>query len=238
MIKVDELLNEFELKLNSLSRTDDQMIFLENKLVHLNNAQITWIKSKLNQNNVYRVGYEGIRKRIDDLQILKITNYKLQAARGKNNKYVDYLADISTITDYMFYVSSYAEVLTKSNCRDTVTVNLIKEGELDSLYYNENYSPSFFWRETLGTLGGDRLHVYSDGDFTVQQVYLTYLRYPKKIDKSGYVKLDGSNSADQDCELPEYAKNDIVDIAVGYAAQSTDNIAQAQFAEQRKNNNE
>jgi hypothetical protein len=81
------------------------------------------------------------------------------------------------------------------------------------------------------------LTVYTDGKFTIEQVYITYLRYPLSIDVQGYVKFDGSNSVNQNCELPEYAKPDIVDLAVKFAAQSNDNQAQAVFAEDRLTKN-
>ena len=79
--------------------------------------------------------------------------------------------------------------------------------------------------------------MYTDGKFTVEKVYVTYLRYPLDIDVEGYVKFDGTNSLNQNSELPEYAKADIVDLAVKFAAQSTDNQAQAVFAEDRLNKN-
>lgn len=236
MIKVDELLYEFELRINQLDREDNQNIFLENKLIHLNNAQITWVKSKLNPNNIYRIGYEGMRKRIDDLQILKVNGKKLSLVQGTNKKYLNYEGNLN-IDDYMFYDSAYAEVR-RDSCSTTLGINLIKEGQLDTLYYNENYCPSFFWRETIGTIGNNKLYVYTDDTFIVENIYLTYLRRPKKIDKEGYIRLDGSNSVNQDCELPEYAKNDILDIAVGYAAMATDNQIQAQFAKLRERDNE
>ena len=77
MIKVDELLIEFDLTLNSLDRKDNQEIDLPYKLMYINNAVITWIKSKIGYNNIYKMGYESFRKRIDDLQVLKVNNLKL-----------------------------------------------------------------------------------------------------------------------------------------------------------------
>jgi hypothetical protein len=59
------------------------------------------------------------------------------------------------------------------------------------------------------------------------------LRYPKSIDSEGYIKINGTDSVNQDCELPYYAKSDILDLASKFAAQSTDNQAQAAFAEDR-----
>lgn len=238
MIKVDDLLYEFELKLNKISREDNQNIPLENKIIFLNEAQITWIKSKLNQNNIYKIGYEGFRKRIDDLQVLKVNNYKISKIEKTDNiRHLSYQSEID-IPGYMFYINSYVEAKYKKCSTATLNVNLIKEGELETLYYDNFYSPSYRWRETLGTIGDNKIYTYTDGTFTIESLYLTYLRYPKLIDKEGYVRLDGTDSVSQDSELPEYAKNDIVDIAVKYAAQSTDNQLQTQMAKEREINNE
>jgi hypothetical protein len=237
MISVDELIYEFELKLNSLDRQDNQLIAMENKLIYLNNAQDTWIKSKLNPNNIYKAGYESFRKRIDDLQVLKVNDEKLTVTKTENARYIGYKGTLTDIIDYSFYVSSYAKVKRK-DCVTTIEVDLIKEGELETKYFNDNYSPSLEWRYTLATIGNNNIYVYTDDKFEIQEVRLTYLRQPKKIDKLGYVKLDGSNSIDQDCELPSYAKNDIVDLAVKYAAQSLGDQLQVQMAKEREQNNE
>lgn len=237
MIPVDELLLELELKLNGLGREENQNIFVENKLIYLNNAQMAWIKSKLDPNNVYKIGYEGIRKRIDDLQVLKINDKKVNVLKGENLRYLNYFGDLTSVDDYMFYVSSYVKAKTKK-CSDTMGVNLIKEGELETLYFNDNYGPSFKWRETIATVGDNKLYVYVNNTFDITDIRVTYLRKPKLIDKEGYIKLDGSNSVNQDCELPEYAKNDIVDLAVKFAAQATDNVFQVQMAKEREQNNE
>lgn len=238
MISVDELIYEFELKLNSLDREDNQNIALENKLIFLNNARITWVKSKLNQNNIYKIGYEGFRKRIDDLQVLKVNNYKLGVKKTDNLRHIGYESDLKSIKDYMFYINSYVLATSSKKCESTISVNLIKEGELESMYFNDLYKPSFKWRDTLGTMGNNKLYVYTDSDFTIKNTYITYLRTPNKIDKAGYVHLDGSDSKDVNCELPEYAKNDIVDIAVKHAAEATNNQLQTQFAKERESNNE
>jgi hypothetical protein len=237
MISVDELIYEFELKLNSLDRQDNQQIQLENKLIYLNNAQDSWIKSKLNFNNIYKLGYEAFRKRIDDLQVLKVNDYKLVATKTDNTRYIGYKVNLTDISNYSFYVSAYAEVKA-DNCSSTVSVDLIKEGELEDKYFNENYKPSFEWRYSLATLGDNSLYVYTSNDFDVEKVSITYLRYPKRIDKEGYIRLDGSDSVNQDCELPYYAKNDIVDLAVKYAAQSIGDQLQVQMAKEREQNNE
>jgi hypothetical protein len=45
--------------------------------------------------------------------------------------------------------------------------------------------------------------------------------------------MDETDSTNVNCELPYYAKTDIVDLAVKFAAQSNDNQIQAAFADNR-----
>ncbi len=232
MIPVDELVYDFELMMNKVSREDHISIPLPNKIVFLNNAQISWIKNKIGQNNVYRQGYESIRKRIDDLQILKIDDRKLAVSEIPGNPYHPYKSSLKDIPDYMMYIVSYSKAKS-GECEEIIYNNQIRNGELKTLYYDTNYTPSFIWRETLLTMGDDNIYVYTDGVFKILEVYLTYLRYPKKIDREGYIKPDGSRSIDENCELPYYAKQDIVDLAVKFASHGSENFQVSQAAEDR-----
>jgi len=232
MIAVHDLVYEFKLMLNKVNRQDNVDVPIEDILVYLNRAQLAWIKTKINPNNIYKAGYDSIRKRIDDLQRLKVDNLALTPVKTNDLLYLGFDCSIDSLKDYMFYLSSYA-VAKKNKCEKTLTIDLVKHGDLSTRYLDANFSPSFEWRTTLATLGDNKLTVYSGEDFSIQKVFLTYLRYPKVIDMEGYTKLDGTNSVDVDCELPEYAKPDIVDLAVKFAAQSNDNQAQAVYAEDR-----
>lgn len=232
MITVHDLVYEFKLILNKVNRQDNVDIPLEDILVYLNRAQLSWIKTKINPNNVYKAGYDSIRKRIDDLQKLKVDNVALIPVKTNDLLYLGFDCSLDNIKDYMFYLSAYG-VAKRNKCEKTLTIDLIRHGDLATRYLDANFSPSFEWRNTLATIGDDKLTVYTGEDFQIKQVYLTYLRYPKQIDMQGYTRLDGTLSVDQDCELPEYAKSDIVDLAVKFAAQSSDNQAQAVYAEDR-----
>lgn len=237
MISVHELINEFKLSLNKVSREDNFSLPTPDILSFLNKAQISWVKTKINPNNPLKVGYESIRKRIDDLQILKVNDFKLSVTKSLEPTYKSYVCSLKTVPDYMFYIASHS-MAKKGNCEDAIFNNLVKEGDLRTHYFDVNYNPNFEWRETLATLGSDNLYIYVT-DFEITGVHLTYLRYPRYIDIEGYTRLDGTPSVDQDCELPEYAKQDIVDLAVKFAAHATDNVLQSQAAENRINlNNE
>jgi len=236
MIPVEELIYEFKLTLNKVNRQDNIDIPIEDIIVYLNKAQVSWIKTKINPNNVYKVGYDSIRKRIDDLQILKVSNVPLKPNKTNDLFHVGFDCPLKDAANYMFYISSYA-VAKSGKCSQPIEIDLVRHGELTTKYLDNNYSPSFEWRTTLATLGNDNLTVYTDSKFKIEKVFVTYLRYPLDIDVEGYVKFDGTNSKNQNSELPEYAQSDLVDLAVKFAAQSTDNQAQAVFAEDRLNKN-
>ena len=236
MIPVEELIYEFKLTLNKVNRQDNIDIPIEDIIVYLNKAQVSWIKTKINPNNVYKVGYDSIRKRIDDLQILKVSNVPLKPNKTNDLFHVGFDCPLKDAANYMFYISSYA-VAKSGKCSQPIEIDLVRHGELTTKYLDNNYSPSFEWRTTIATLGNDNLTVYTDGKFKIEKVFVTYLRYPLDIDVEGYVKFDGTNSKNQNSELPEYAQSDLVDLAVKFAAQSTDNQAQAVFAEDRLNKN-
>jgi len=234
MILVDELLYGFELRQNEIAREDNQSIPLEDKLLLLNDAQITWCKQKIGLNNTYKVGYEGNQKRIEDLQILKEKTPAVKAVKTKNIRHTSYQIPLPR---RIWYINSFSQAK-KGKCETTIYNNIIPEGELERKYNNVNYSPSFEWEETLCTQEQDNLIVYTDNTFTIEEVYVTYLRYPVNMDKEGYTHFDGSPSTNQDCELPEYAKQDIIDFAVLVSSQASKDQQTTQNTIQRIQINE
>jgi hypothetical protein len=232
MIPVQELIYEFKLMINKVNRQDNVDIPIEDIVIYLNRAQLSWVKTKINPNNIYKTGYESIRKRIDDLQVLKVSNAKLAATKTNDSYLIGYECPLDSASNYMFYVTSHCAA-TKNKCDKNLGIDLVKQGDIRTMYFDSNFSPSFEWRSTLATIGDNKLYVYTADEFTVKEVYMTYLRYPNTIDVEGYEKLDGALSQNVDCELPEYAKPDIVDLAVKFAAQSNNNQPQAAFAEDR-----
>jgi hypothetical protein len=237
MIDVKELLYELELNINKVASQDNMDVPLEDKILFIRRAELEWIKTKINPNNIYRAGFEELRKRIDDLQALKVPDKKIQLKRSSSVRYISYTADLSTIPDYMFYVDSYTLAKTKT-CEDTIGVDLIREGELSTKYFSSHHEPSFLWRSTISTISDNKMYVYSGGKFEPTFLYVTYLRYPLKTDREGYIHFDGTPSVDQNSELPEYAKQDIVDLATKYVAHSLENQLQAQLVENRLIKNE
>ncbi len=214
MIAVDSLLYKIDQRLNKLSSFAHQSIELEDKLLALNEAQIKAIKQKVDPNNVYRIGLEGFKKRYQDLQFLveNPEDHPLNLVLGDKylNRWIVSLGPVRP--QFMFYLDSYI-LADKEECKNRVVAcnpDLVKHADIQLLLKNTNFKPSFEYQETLVDISSDELHVYTDGTFTPNKLYLTYLRYPKQIDKEGYIHFDGSPSINQDCELEAYLENYLI----------------------------
>jgi hypothetical protein len=64
------------------------------------------------------------------------------------------------------------------------------------------------------------------------------MRYPQHIDKEGYVKFDGTDSVNSDCELAEYLEDELLDITVQNLAMYVENMTAVQTAGLRIQTNE
>jgi hypothetical protein len=237
MIKVDSLLYKIDQRLNKLSTHEHQQIPLEDKILILNENQIRLIKQKLSIGNPYGLGLDSFKKRYQDLQFLieNFSDHKLDLSI-KDKILHQYRADISTIVPkFMFYVDSYI-IADKGKCKNKTlysNLDLVKHADITVLLNNSNYKPSFEFRETLVDISVDEIHTYSDGTFTPKSLYLSYLRYPKEIDKEGYEKFDGSASLNQDCELEDYLEDELLDLTVESLSMSTENQFAAQSSQAR-----
>lgn len=243
MIPVDSLLYKIDQKLNKLSTNDHQQIQLEDKILALNEAQLKLIKQKMDGNTSAKgLGFDSFKKRYEDLQKL-IEPFEdhpidLLQTNGQLNKWTGSLADVSPA--YMFYIDAYV-LADKGRCKNRkiwINRELASHADIQFILNNDHYKPSFEYQETFSYISSDEISIFTDGTFTPSKLYLSYLRYPKYIDKEGYVKLDGTDSINQDCELKNYLEDELLDLAVQNLAMYTENIAAVQSAQYRIQTNE
>lgn len=107
------------------------------------------------------------------------------------------------LPDNMFAFSNVSGVFQQGECEAT-DFNMweAKNENIHELLADEYNKPDFDFRETFYTIGEDGLRVYLD-DFTCSEVYITYYRYPIRVDIEGYIKADGSSSTTVDPELDD-----------------------------------
>jgi len=243
MIPVDSLLYKIDQRLNKLSTNDHQQIQLEDKILALNEAQIKLIKQKLDgSSTISGLGFDSFKKRYEDLQSL-VVNYidgklPLEVKNKELNQWVAYIHAL--VPKYMFYVDSYI-LANKGRCKNRkiwINRDLAKHGDLQFILNNDHYKPSFEYQETFNFISSDEISVFTDGTFTPSEIYISYMRYPVYIDKEGYVKFDGTDSTNQDCELETYLEDELLDLTVQNLAMYTENLAAAQSAAMRIQTNE
>jgi hypothetical protein len=243
MIPVDSLLYKIDQQLNKLSTNEHQQIQLEDKILALNQAQIKLIKQKVDgQSTVSGLGLDAFKKRYEDLQSL-VMGYNNQPLELflKNPELNQWAANIHLLTPkYMFYVDSYV-LADKGRCKDRkiwINRDLAKHGDLQYILNNDHYRPSFEYQETFNFLSSDEISIFTDGTFTPSKIYISYMRYPQYINKTGYVMLDGEDSFDQDCELELYLEDELLDLTVETLAMYTENQSAVQNAQVRIQTNE
>ena len=243
MIPVDSLLYKIDQRLNKLSTNAHQQIQLEDKILALNEAQIKLIKQKVDGISIVSgLGFNSFKKRYEDLQSLVISYedqpLELELENEELNKWSANLTSLDP--EYMFYIDSYI-LADKGKCKNRkiwINRDLAKHGDLQFILNNEHYKPSFEYQETFNTLSSDKINVFTDGTFTPTKLFISYMRYPVYINKTGYIMLDGNASTDINCELETYLEDELLDLTVQNLAMYTENMSAVQTAQYRIQTNE
>jgi len=243
MIQVDSLLYKIDQKLNKLSTNEHQQINLEDKILALNEAQIKLIKQKVDGfSTVSGMGLDAFKKRYEDLQSLVVTyNHQPLSLELKNDELHQWFANLHLLDPkYMFYIDSYV-LADKGPCTNRkiwINRDMAKHGDLQFILTNVHYRPSFEYQETFNFISSDEISIFTDGTFTPKNIYVSYMRYPVYINKTGYVMFDGEESFDQDCELETYLEDELLDLTVQNLAMYTENQSAVQSSMYRIQTNE
>lgn len=234
MIKVEDLIYGIDLKLNKVAGLVHQSIPIEDKIIALNNAQVKLVIKKVDPLNQLQVGFDGDKKRYEDLQILVEPASKHKLPITEEDKELHrWVSDVSNLTpNYMFFVDGYL-LADKGACkgrRVNLNSKLTKHGSVTTLLENPSYCPSFEYQETLCTFSSNKIETYTDGTFIPTTLYLSYIRRPLKIDFEGYVNFDGSDSEHSDCELAFYLQEELLDLTILELGIETENPTVTQAA--------
>ena len=235
MIPVTLLLQRIDDKLNKNSNLVGQFIPDETKILSLNEAQIKLILSKVGPNNIYKAGLDSFKKRYQDLQKL-IVDYTKLSVVANNDVFNSYSSQLSSLPSKFFLpVDSYV-LADRDNCKDRQlnVAEIVKHGDLQTKFKSPHYKPSFEYEEILATIDGDVFFTYSDKTFTINSLYLSYLRYPAYIDITGYTHLDGTPSVTTNCELEAYLESELVNLVVEELSMNTGNREVTQNTEKNR----
>ena len=199
-------------RLNKLASNDYDNIECWQLVEAFNKGQVDWCRRNLHGLNVVKEGDEQSTSRIDDLQVLLEETSLIML-----DKTTYYETVTSIPSEYLRY-KRISVMATNECCPEPrrMVVFLAEQGNVDILLKDVNKRPNFDWAETFATFAGDKLQVYTNGEFEIDKVKFTYYRQPIKIQINGCVDpyTQVQSTIDVECEF----KDDLVELLIDEAA--------------------
>lgn len=239
MISAEHLSKRIDQYLNKSGTNDQFKISLPDKVRAINSAQLVLIKRKVGLNNNYKMGFESFRKRFDDIDFLIQKEIEKPITKSNNNL----ICSLQDLDDYMFYINSYCTA-DRGKCKQRKIYNLlIPNNDAQNYIKDSNYRPSFDWQEQPITMSDNVLVIHKADDYTLDKLYLDYMRLPREVDIVGYTKRDLTSqelvaSRTIDSEFPKQLEDELLDIIIEQLAMTIVDNAQVQYSQSRQQRNE
>lgn len=207
MIDARSVHNQVRRKLNRINSNYSNYIGVPDLDEYLNEALQVWVKNK---STVAEIN-SSIR---NDLSEIEIKDHSLKFSQRKGKV----VAELPK--DYLKGLRRIAKA-TLDDCKSkTIKIEIVRSDEVENLLDNPYKTPNFMWGETIGDEAHDGLHIWTDGEFTIEEVIIDYIRKPKEIrcpsllDSGSYTIGSKIYSVDQGLELTRnYQVNEITDLA-------------------------
>ena len=214
-------------RLNKLASQDFDNIECWQVVEAFNKSQLTWCRRQLHGMNSLKEGDEQSKRRIDDLQILltdKVIKFEKQPILVRSEELP---------TNYFEW--KRISILAANECCDNkrkMVVYLAEEANVDELLRDSNKRPSFEWGETFCTLKSNKIHVYTNNEFTITEGTLVYYRKPRYIQIKGCIDpyTKEMSVVDVECEFKDDVVELIIDEAVKILAGDIESHNQQQTA--------
>lgn len=224
---------DFKVKLDKVDSQDRRNFLPAETDWFLNEAQLIYVKRRYGINNKYNRGFEEIQKRTDDLKSLHIKS-PTTIQPGLTPTIVNsgvYEAKLNNLSyDYLLFTRGTADI-TKDGCgsKSFISLSDTEHDDLNNTLGNNHYDPSFEWgvipivfsKTDDSSVTESSIYLYTNNNFSIDKVYIDYIKMPKRVFFDGYDSLDGqyiSGQGQVDSELPEHTHNEIVDLAVYLAS--------------------
>jgi len=155
-------------------------------------------------------------------KLLEHFMYKYDIKEELNRGFLDYLI----AGEAYFYTYpcdgdlEFKRVSTKGKTNDcpdrTFVVYLAEEADVDILLSDKFSKPSFDWAETFCTMVGNRIRIYTNGEFDVISPRLNYYRKPVEVQFKECINLNTGTTVTADVQS-EF-KDDIIELICDEAA--------------------
>lgn len=198
-------------RLNKIASADYDNIECWTMVESFNKGMVNWCRRQLHGLNVKQTGDEQSKRRIDDLQII-LKEEKIPMT--KRDLFVESSAVLPS--DYFEWKRISADA--NSDCCDNsrrMVIYLAEEANVDQLLNDEHKKPSFDWGETFCTLKTNKVRIYTNNEFELEEAVLSYYRQPTRIEINGCVDpyTQVQSTADVECEF----KDDIIELFIDEA---------------------
>ena len=194
-------------RLNKLASQDYDNIECWQIVEAFNKAQVVWCRRQLHGMNQMREGDEQSKRRIDDLQV--ILKEETIPFSVKDN----FVESVDLPKDYFEWkrISAYAK---DPCCKDKrkMVIYLAEEANVDELLRDNNKQPSFPWGETFCTLKSNKVRVYTNDTFSIEEGTLSYYKQPIRIQIEGCV--DPYTTQLSTVNIESEFKDDIVELMI------------------------
>lgn len=199
-----------------------------------NKAQVEWVRRQLHGINTLREGDEMTIRRVDDLQVLLTT----ESLTGRNEHL--YFQSDRIPKDYMQFKRVSAKAV--SSCcpeKRILTVYLAQEADADLLMISKNDGPSYEWGETFCTMFGNKVRIYTNNEFEIDDAKLIYYRLPNTVQFKGVMDPETGKYAvaDKESELKDDVLELIIDETAAILAGDIESMAQYQRETQNAERN-
>ncbi len=204
-------ISELKLRLNKSDSHDYDNIEDWIAIQAINKAQLSLVRRTIQGINQTQDGDEETKIRIDDLQVL-LTEKKLS---GKN-KDLYFESDVFP-ENYLFYKRIQPKA-SKDNCSITLESVFVEEANVSTYLGDWSMQPTFDFGQTFHTIIGNRIRIYRDSDFNIDDTILIYYRKPRLIDIATVIHEDGKQGKNVSLELKDDVCIKIIDEAASIIA--------------------
>lgn len=205
-------------RINKLASYDNDNLECWQIVEAFNKAQLDFVR---------RLVYKGeeSKETLEDLQIL----IKETVLKGSNQ--TNYFESTKLPQDFL--ASNRVDILAqKGDCTKSDFKTYLVENANISLYLTDALAkPSFEWRETLTTIQGNTLRVYTNGEFDIKKVTLSYYRNPQPITIAGCADIsqEGLETLkDTPCEFKDTLIEKLIDETAAILAADIESWNQVQ----------
>ena len=174
-----------------------------------NEAQNKYIENSLDKRNEDDIKFIN-RLLVDDKKI------------SLEKEHLDH-CDFKLPEDYFDFSNVYGKA-DKGKCKNkTMFLFEIKDENRHEILQDVNNKPSFNYREAPYTLSNNRVKIYTDSEFKITKIYLSYYRYPKQIELKDYNDPEQGFKVGADPEFDDRIVDRIISLTVAELQMNTEN---------------